>query len=111
MILAKLILMLFAGHALCDFALQNDFVAKGKNLNSAFAGMAWQQIMLAHCLIHSGMVLALTGSLWMALAELVIHYATDVAKCCGKINFNTDQAIHYGCKLLWAVLVIYGGKL
>lgn len=107
--LSKLILALCAGHALCDFALQNDFVAKGKNLNSAFVGMAWQQIMLAHCLIHSGMVLWLTGSLWMAIAELVIHYATDVLKCSGKINFNQDQAIHYGCKLLWALLAVYGG--
>lgn len=109
MTLLKMIIALCAGHALCDFALQNDFVAKGKNLKTPFPGMAWQQIMLAHCLIHTGMVLWLTGSVWMALAELVIHYATDWAKCAGKINFNTDQAIHYGCKILWSMLVVYGG--
>jgi Protein of unknown function (DUF3307) len=97
-----LILMLCAGHALCDYPLQGDFLSRGKNHKTPFTGMAWQQLLLAHCLIHMGMVLLITGSIWLALAELVIHYATDWAKCDGRINFNTDQAIHYTCKLLWA---------
>jgi hypothetical protein len=50
------------------------------------------------------MVLLITGSVWMACAELVIHAATDYAKCDLKLTFNQDQAIHYVCKLLWAVL-------
>lgn len=104
----KILLFLLSGHALCDFALQNDFVAKGKNYKTRFPGMAWQQIMLAHCLIHSGMVLWITHSVWMAIAELAIHYATDYAKCDGRITFNQDQAIHYGCKILWAALVMVG---
>lgn len=98
------LLMLFAGHALCDYPLQGDFLAKGKNINTPIPGMAWKQLMLAHCFIHCGMVLLITGSVWMALAELAIHVNTDVAKCNGSISFNTDQAIHYGCKVLWALI-------
>lgn len=98
------LLLLFAGHAICDYSLQSDFIAKGKNFNTPVPGMAWQQIMLAHCLAHMGMVLLITGNPWLALAELVIHYVTDWAKCDGKINFNQDQFIHYACKILWAVL-------
>jgi hypothetical protein len=98
------LLLLFAGHALCDYPLQGDFLARGKNHKSPLPGIPWQQCLFAHALIHSGMVLLLTGSLWFALAELLIHAATDYAKCDGRINFNQDQAIHYTCKLLWAVL-------
>src|SRR5260221_432167 len=99
-----LLLLLFAGHALCDYPLQRDFLAKGKNHKAPFPGMAAWQLLLAHCLIHCGMVLLITGSVWMALAELVIHYVTDYSTCDGKISFNQDQAIHYGCKILWAFL-------
>lgn len=104
------LLLLFAGHALCDYPLQGDFLAKGKNRLTPIPGMAWQQLMLAHCLIHSGMVLLITGSIWMSIAELTIHYITDVAKCEKWIGFNTDQAIHYGCKILWAGVVVFAGR-
>lgn len=103
-IFAKLLFLLLAGHALCDYPLQGDFLAKGKNHKLPFPGMAAWQILLAHCLIHCGMVLLVTGSVWLALAELLIHYATDYAKCDGRISFNQDQAIHYMCKLAWAVI-------
>lgn len=98
------LLMLCAGHALCDYPLQGDFLAKGKNVNTPIPGMAWQQLLLAHCLIHCGMVLLITGSAWMAIAELVIHFFTDFMKCDNYIDFNMDQAIHYGCKVAWAIL-------
>lgn len=104
----RILLLLFAGHALCDYPLQGDFLARGKNHTAPFPGLPSWQLLLAHCFIHMGMVLLITNSIWMALAELVIHYATDYAKCDGRINFNQDQAIHYGCKILWAVLVARG---
>ena len=46
----------------------------------------------------------------IGLAELVIHWFTDWAKCEKYIDFNQDQAIHYGCKVLWAILVVYEGR-
>lgn len=103
-----MLFLLFAGHAICDYPLQGDFLAKGKNLNTPIPGMAWQQLMLAHCLIQAGAVLLITGSVWLAVGELVIHYITDVSKCMGKIDFNTDQAIHYACKMIWVAL-FFGG--
>lgn len=98
------LLLLCAGHALCDYPLQGDFLARGKNHNAPFPGMAAWQLLLAHCLIQCGMVLVITGSVWIATAELVIHYATDWAKCEDEISFNQDQAIHYSCKFLWALI-------
>ncbi|HEV2709106.1 MAG TPA: DUF3307 domain-containing protein [Edaphobacter sp.] len=97
-------LLLFAGHALCDYPLQGDFLARGKNHKTPFPGMHPSQLLLAHCLIHMGMVLLITHNVWFALAELVIHFVTDWGKCEGLIDFDTDQAVHYLCKFLWAVL-------
>jgi hypothetical protein len=99
--LARL-LLLFAGHALCDYPLQGDFLAKAKNHKLNPHG--WPRDLIAHTLIHAGMVFLITRSLWFALAELVIHTVTDYAKCDGRISSNVDQAIHYACKVLWAVL-------
>jgi len=102
-------LMLFAGHAICDYPLQGDFLARGKNRFILLPGVPWYQCLFAHALIHAGMVLLITHSLWFALAEFVIHAVTDYAKCAewfgtGYKAFNIDQAIHYICKVLWAVL-------
>ena len=99
---AAKILLLFAGHALCDYPLQGDFLAKGKNHRMPLPGVPWYQCLMAHALIHSGIVYLITGSLTFAVAELLIHFWTDFAKNEGKINFNQDQLIHYTCKLLWA---------
>ena len=100
---AKL-LLLFAGHALCDFPLQGDFLARGKNHKAPIPDIPFWQCLVAHALIHAGMVYLITKSLPFALAELVIHALTDYAKCDGRITFNQDQAIHYTCKLLWGIL-------
>jgi hypothetical protein len=98
------LLLLFAGHALCDYPLQGDFLARGKNQVAPLPGVPWYQCLAAHALIHSGMVMLITGSVVMALAELVIHAATDYAKSAGHLTFNQDQGIHYACKVLWALL-------
>ena len=98
------ILLLFAGHALCDYPLQGDFLARGKNRHAPISGIPWWQLLTAHALIHAGMVYLVTRSLPFALCELAIHWATDFSKCEGWIGFNSDQAIHYGCKILWGVL-------
>lgn len=100
----KKFLLLCAGHALCDYPLQGDFLAKGKNHTAPISGVPFQQCLGAHALIHAGMVLVVTESVSLAMAELAIHAATDYAKCDGKLTFNQDQAIHYGCKLLWSLL-------
>lgn len=104
-----LLLLLFAGHALCDYPLQGDFLSHGKN--RLLKGIPWYQCLFSHALIHSGMVYIVTrymgyASLSLALAELVIHAATDYTKGRGKISFNTDQGIHFACKLAWATILL-----
>jgi hypothetical protein len=102
-ILSKLIL-LFAGHALCDYPLQGDFLARGKNHRQPLLGIPWWQCLTAHALIHAGMVFLITQSTTFAALEFVVHFWTDYAKCDGKLTFNQDQAVHYAFKVLWAVL-------
>jgi len=101
-----LLMMLCAGHALCDYPLQGQFLSSAKNHKNPVEGIPAWQAMLAHCFIHMGMVLLITGSLSLAMAELVIHYFTDYAKCEGWINFYEDQAIHYTCKFVWACIAV-----
>lgn len=134
--LSKLI-FLFAGHALCDYAGQGDYLAKGKNRNIADCSCGkpiihvkdeywrlehsgevsagghwhkpnhpkpWLRHLFDHSIIHAGMVLLITQSPTLALAELAIHFLTDWAKCENRISSNVDQAIHYACKVLWAIL-------
>jgi hypothetical protein len=102
-ILCKIFLLL-VGHALCDYPLQGDFLARGKNHKTPIPGIPWIQCLLWHALIQSGMVFIITKSLWLALAEFAIHAGVDYAKCDGRINFNQDQAIHIICKVLWGIL-------
>lgn len=101
-VLATLIL-LFAGHALCDFPLQGQFLSDAKNHRRPNAGEHWARALFAHAMIHCGMVYWVTGSAWFALAELAIHGLTDYAKCDGQITSTQDQAIHYACKVAWAI--------
>lgn len=91
-----LFMLLFA-HFLGDFALQNDFIAKAKNPRLSSKEI-WPIVMLAHCFIHAGMVFTITQNLKVAMLVLVLHYATDYAKCMGyfgqRYAFMIDQALH-----------------
>ena len=129
----KILLLLFAAHALCDFPLQNDFLSRGKNYRAPLPGVPWWQCLFAHALIQAGAVCWITGSVLLALLELVIHTATDYAKCAGwfdplytervygrrlshriglsNLALTTDQFIHYGCKVLWAAAVLTFGRI
>ncbi len=98
-------LMVF-GHALGDYPLQGDFLAKAKNRFLPIDGAPWYQAMAAHCVIHGGIVGILTGSIWLGLAEAIAHALIDDGKCRGAISFNQDQALHIGCKLLWILALM-----
>lgn len=102
--IAVRLLLLFAGHALCDYPLQGDFLARGKNHTNPILGIPYYHCLFAHALIHAGMVYLVTHSILFAFLELAVHSVTDYAKCAGWISFNQDQAVHYGCKVLWAIL-------
>lgn len=99
---AAIFALLVIAHALADYPLQGDFLSKAKNRTAPIPGVPWWQAMAAHCVIQAGAVWIVTGLWWCAALELAIHFLTDDAKCRGRISFNQDQAIHIGCKLVWA---------
>lgn len=109
--------LLNAGHALCDYPLQGDFLARGKNHVSPIPGVPWQPCLWAHAMIHAGMVLLVTHSTTLATLELFLHAWTDWSKNAGLFGrnaeqaFDIDQAIHFGCKLIWAILAVWVVKL
>jgi len=95
---------LLGAHALCDYPLQGDFLAKAKNRQSPIPAVPWYHGLGAHALIHGAAVAAITRSTALGVAETLIHAVTDDLKCSGRIGYNADQAIHVACKLLWAAL-------
>ena len=101
-----LFFLLVASHFLFDYPLQGDFLARQKG-----TGTRWSQRYhtLGHSIIHGGAVALLCNSLWLGVAETVIHYITDRNKVRGNISYLTDQTIHISCKVLWVVLVMEGG--
>jgi hypothetical protein len=101
MLQVKLLFFLLAAHALCDYPLQGDFLAKGKNQTSPIPGVPWRQCLWAHSMIHAGAVLLITGSIWLAIAELVCHWCIDYSKSAGRLSFNQDQFAHIACKVVW----------
>jgi hypothetical protein len=101
--MSKLLAMV-AAHALADYPLQGDFLSKAKNRAAPISGVPWYQALGAHAVIHGAAVAAITKSPALGVAEAVVHAITDDMKCRGKLTFNQDQAIHLGCKVLWALL-------
>lgn len=98
--------LLLFGHALGDFGLQSDSLISKKNRKNNKD--AWYIYLLAHAIIHGGLVGFLTGSFQLAVAETIAHVVIDFGKCEGKIGLKVDQLLHVVCKLLW-VLLIYNG--
>ncbi len=103
----EMFLLLAACHFLADYPLQGDFLAKGKNRTNPIPGIAFWHPLTAHAAIHGGFVGVITGSAIIGVAEAIIHWITDDAKCRGWISYNTDQAIHILCKVAWALIVTY----
>lgn len=99
---------LLCAHAVCDYPLQGDFLARGKNHKAPIPGVSWIQCMAAHSAIHAAAVWFLTGSAALGLAEFACHFIIDMSKCDGIFGFNTDQALHVVCKVWWVLFVMWG---
>lgn len=98
---------LLAGHALCDYALQTDFIAQNKCPNNTKQIVPWFYVMSAHCLIHAGAVALITGYGAFACVEFVTHFHLDITKCENKINIHEDQLAHIFCKLMYAASFLF----
>ena len=107
----ELLFYLLAGHALADYVLQTDIMAKCKNRQAEiyktvgpnFPG--WCYWLSAHALIHGGTVALITGIWWLGLIETVAHWLIDFAKCENKINIHQDQFLHIVCKFVYLLIV------
>lgn len=99
-----MLFIMLVGHSLADYPLQGDFLANGKNRNTAIGKIFWPHALFAHSMIHAGFVALATGSVELGLAEAAIHAVTDWLKCENKITLNVDQTIHLACKFVWAFI-------
>lgn len=106
-----MLLALIAAHALCDYPLQGDFLAKAKNRLAPIPGVPWWQALGAHAAIHGGAVGLITGVWWLGLAEFAAHFVIDDLKCAGRLGtgataFNADQIAHLVCKAAWVAVAV-----
>lgn len=125
-LLMPLLLGLFGGHAVADYGWQSAYVAEFKVRSER--NPDWFVTLAAHCFIHAFMVLVLTGaavfcmlllrgddvkhaamlacacSTALGWIEFAVHFAIDDAKGQKRFSYRTDQALHYGCKILWVVV-------
>ena len=108
---------LVIGHAFADFPLQGDFLSFGKNRHIKPPSLAdgkappkdlWIYLMAAHCLIHAGFVLLITGSAILALVEFVLHFIIDTIKCEGYTTFQVDQWLHLLTKAAFVGVIALG---
>lgn len=97
---------LWGAHALCDYALQGQFMSDAKNHHKPIPGVPWFHPLLAHALIHGCAVAMITNRPLLGLCESILHLSCDYLKCSGKLTFNQDQLFHYGCKVIWAIFTV-----
>jgi hypothetical protein len=112
--IAILFIKLMMGHALADFALQSDAMAKGKNRNRVIdpssipvgqkMQVSWFYWLTSHALIHGMLVWLITGSISLGVLESVCHWLIDFGKCDNKYGIHMDQFLHALCKLMWCIL-------
>ena len=100
---------LIVGHALADFVLQSSTMAMGKSRHhrGAPGEPPWYYWLGAHALMHGGAVTLVTGSAGLGIAESVAHGLIDFGKCEHAYGFNTDQAFHLVCKLVWIWILFH----
>ena len=92
---------LLIGHAIADYPMQSEWVARAKQPGFTFDGEAiWPSVLACHAGIHAGAVKLVTGSWLLAGLEFVAHAGIDYSRGRGLLSYNGDQAAHVGCKVL-----------
>jgi hypothetical protein len=113
--LFALLFFLIAAHALMDYSLQNDSMALckcRKSTSPLAASVPWYYWLTSHALLHGAAVAAIfrwMGYDWsvvfaIGMAETVLHWGSDYAKCEKLYSLHVDQAFHITCKLAWWTL-------
>jgi len=114
--LLEVFFLFLCGHALGDFALQGDWVARYKDRHAhdtvtedqaATAQVIWPWLMSAHALQHGLLVYLVSQNTTLGFLESIAHWITDFGKCEKWYGFHFDQFIHIGWKLVWIAALYY----
>lgn len=95
---------LLCGHAIADYCLQSDYIARCKSRWSGDPSWFW--VLSAHSLTHGAAVSLITGNPLLGFLETAVHWGIDMAKCAGKTNIHQDQTLHVICKVIWAACIV-----
>ena len=95
-------------HALADFPLQGDYLARMKVREQAGNTSEWLISLTAHSLVQAGGVWIISGSPLLGAAELCLHWLIDLGKGEGKFGYATDQMFHLTCKLAYVIVLVFG---
>lgn len=129
-----LFFLLLFGHAMADFPMQNDFMARAKSPVVGVPGVPWPLVMAVHGIIHGGFVatvvflfcatstisqgqgvdglgFSLQLGVVFGVMEVGLHMTIDIAKCmglfgAGRRSILIDQGLHASCKAVIAGAVI-----
>lgn len=115
----QILWQLLIGHALADFALQHDPMARGKNRHTLIdparippgqkIQRVWPYWLISHAAINGGLVFYVTGSFYLSVAETIAHGTIDFLKCENKFGIHVDQFLHILCKITWALIAAQNG--
>lgn len=112
----SLFFLFLCGHALGDYALQTEWIATNKNRHfrdslspDAQKNMQviWPHLLTAHSLHHGLLVYLISQSIVLGVAETVVHWLIDFAKCEKWFGFHMDQALHILAKLIWVLAITF----
>ena len=95
-------------HALADYPLQGEYLARMKCRDQANNPSEWFIALGAHSLVQAGGVWIVSGSAILGLTELCLHWLIDFGKGEGKFGYVTDQVLHLACKLGYVVVLVLG---
>lgn len=96
--MAEIIYKMVACHAIGDYVLQNDFLAKTKGNN-------WWHLII-HCILYSVPFTVCFGLDWLILYLIGTHIVIDATKArYSKINYVMDQVFHFIILAAYAVIV------
>lgn len=94
------------GHALADYPLQGDYLARTKQRSNASTICEWLIALTVHSLIHAGGVWLICGSVAFAYTEFVLHWLIDWGKGEGKYGYVADQVLHIACKVAYVIVLV-----
>ena len=102
-------------HAIADFALQSDAMAKGKNRHRKPDFIpegqeympCWFWWLSAHALISGGLIYLIFGNILVALLETFLHFILDFLKCDNVTNPHQDQSLHILCRIVCSIMLVF----